>query len=227
MGPCTWMWRTASSRSDCSLPSRRCSPSRRLLRIPYPILLVLGGLALGVIPGMPTIELEPELIFFGVLPPLAVQRRVLHLAPRPEGERSPDRAPRDRPRRDDDRRCRGRRARADRRVDVAERLRARRDRLADRSDRGDRDRPPAGRAAATGVGRRGREPRQRRHGPGPLPGRRRLRSSPARSRQLGHRRPLPRERAWRSRGRARRRLDRPPDPPPSRQPTGGAHDLPA
>jgi monovalent cation/hydrogen antiporter len=40
------------------------------LRIPYPILLVLGGLALGLIPGMPTIELEPELIFFGVLPPL-------------------------------------------------------------------------------------------------------------------------------------------------------------
>ena len=40
------------------------------LRIPYPILLVLGGLAIGVIPGMPTLELPPELIFFGVLPPL-------------------------------------------------------------------------------------------------------------------------------------------------------------
>ena len=40
------------------------------LRIPYPILLVLGGLALGLIPGMPTIDLDPELIFFGVLPPL-------------------------------------------------------------------------------------------------------------------------------------------------------------
>lgn len=40
------------------------------LRIPYPILLVLGGLAIGVIPGMPSIDLEPELIFFGVLPPL-------------------------------------------------------------------------------------------------------------------------------------------------------------
>ena len=40
------------------------------LRIPYPILLVLGGLAIGVLPGMPTLELEPELIFFGVLPPL-------------------------------------------------------------------------------------------------------------------------------------------------------------
>ena len=40
------------------------------LRIPYPILLVLGGLAIGVVPGMPNVELEPELIFYGVLPPL-------------------------------------------------------------------------------------------------------------------------------------------------------------
>ena len=40
------------------------------LRIPYPILLVLGGLALGLVPGMPEFELEPELVFFGVLPPL-------------------------------------------------------------------------------------------------------------------------------------------------------------
>jgi monovalent cation/hydrogen antiporter len=40
------------------------------LRIPYPILLVLGGLAIGLVPGMPTVEFRPELIFFGVLPPL-------------------------------------------------------------------------------------------------------------------------------------------------------------
>ena len=40
------------------------------LRVPYPILLVLGGLAIGVIPGMPELQLRPELIFFGVLPPL-------------------------------------------------------------------------------------------------------------------------------------------------------------
>src|SRR5881409_3031051 len=40
------------------------------LRIPFPILLVLGGLAIGLIPGMPNVELRPELIFFGVLPPL-------------------------------------------------------------------------------------------------------------------------------------------------------------
>ena len=40
------------------------------LRIPYPILLVLGGLAIGFVPGMPDFELDPELVFFGVLPPL-------------------------------------------------------------------------------------------------------------------------------------------------------------
>ena len=40
------------------------------LRIPYPILLVIGGLAIGLVPGMPAFELDPELVFFGVLPPL-------------------------------------------------------------------------------------------------------------------------------------------------------------
>ena len=64
------MWRTGSSRSDCLLPSRRLLALAPALRIPYPILLVLGGLAIGVIPGMPELELPPELVFFGVLPPL-------------------------------------------------------------------------------------------------------------------------------------------------------------
>jgi Na+/H+ antiporter len=41
-----------------------------LLRVPYPILLVLGGLALGFIPGIPTVTLPPELVLVGVLPPL-------------------------------------------------------------------------------------------------------------------------------------------------------------
>jgi Na+/H+ antiporter len=40
------------------------------LRIPYPILLVLGGLVIGIAPGMPEFELDPKLVFFGVLPPL-------------------------------------------------------------------------------------------------------------------------------------------------------------
>lgn len=40
------------------------------LRIPYPILLVIGGLVLGIVPGMPEFELDPALVFFGILPPL-------------------------------------------------------------------------------------------------------------------------------------------------------------
>ena len=41
-----------------------------LIRIPYPIPLVLGGLALGFIPGMPRIELPPDVVLVAVLPPL-------------------------------------------------------------------------------------------------------------------------------------------------------------
>ena len=40
------------------------------LKIPYPILLVIGGLALSLIPGIPKFYLEPDVIFLGVLPPL-------------------------------------------------------------------------------------------------------------------------------------------------------------
>jgi NhaP-type Na+/H+ or K+/H+ antiporter len=40
------------------------------LKIPYPILLVLGGSALGFVPGLPTVELDPELVFLLFLPPL-------------------------------------------------------------------------------------------------------------------------------------------------------------
>lgn len=41
-----------------------------LLNVPYPILLVIGGLGLGFIPGMPEIELAPELVLVIFLPPL-------------------------------------------------------------------------------------------------------------------------------------------------------------
>jgi monovalent cation/hydrogen antiporter len=41
-----------------------------LTRIPYPILLVLGGLALSFVPGLPDFELPPELVLIGFLPPL-------------------------------------------------------------------------------------------------------------------------------------------------------------
>lgn len=39
-------------------------------RIPYPILLVLGGLALGFAPGLPDFKLPPELVLIAFLPPL-------------------------------------------------------------------------------------------------------------------------------------------------------------
>jgi Na+/H+ antiporter len=38
--------------------------------IPYPIVLVLGGLAIGFVPGVPEVELEPEVVFLIFLPPL-------------------------------------------------------------------------------------------------------------------------------------------------------------
>jgi CPA1 family monovalent cation:H+ antiporter len=40
------------------------------LAIPYPILLVLGGLGLGFVPGLPYIELDPHIVFVLFLPPL-------------------------------------------------------------------------------------------------------------------------------------------------------------
>ena len=40
------------------------------VNVPYPILLVLGGLVLGLVPGLPPVELEPELVFLLFLPPL-------------------------------------------------------------------------------------------------------------------------------------------------------------
>jgi monovalent cation/hydrogen antiporter len=42
----------------------------RMLNIPYPIVLVVGGLVLGFLPGMPDAELEPELVLVIFLPPL-------------------------------------------------------------------------------------------------------------------------------------------------------------
>jgi monovalent cation/hydrogen antiporter len=40
------------------------------LRLPYPILLVLGGVALGLIPGIPPVRVEPDVVFLLFLPPI-------------------------------------------------------------------------------------------------------------------------------------------------------------
>src|SRR3954469_2364518 len=45
-----------------------------VLRVPYPILLVLGGLALGFIPGIPSLRLPPDVVLLAVLPPLLLFR---------------------------------------------------------------------------------------------------------------------------------------------------------
>ncbi len=42
----------------------------RAVNIPYPIVLVVGGLVLGFVPGLPDAELEPELVLVIFLPPL-------------------------------------------------------------------------------------------------------------------------------------------------------------
>jgi monovalent cation/hydrogen antiporter len=43
------------------------------VRVPYPIVLVLGGLVLGFVPGVPPAELPPELVLVLFLPPLLYQ----------------------------------------------------------------------------------------------------------------------------------------------------------
>lgn len=40
------------------------------LKIAYPIVLVIGGLIISLIPGLPVVEINPELIFIIFLPPL-------------------------------------------------------------------------------------------------------------------------------------------------------------
>ncbi len=40
------------------------------LKVPYPILLVIGGSALGFVPGLPEVMLDPDIVFLLFLPPL-------------------------------------------------------------------------------------------------------------------------------------------------------------
>ncbi|MEO8127571.1 MAG: Na+/H+ antiporter [Bryobacteraceae bacterium] len=39
-------------------------------RIPYPIVLVIGGLLISLVPGIPRISLRPDVVFLAILPPL-------------------------------------------------------------------------------------------------------------------------------------------------------------
>jgi Na+/H+ antiporter len=42
----------------------------RKLQVPYPIVLVIAGALLGFVPGIPRVALNPDIIFFVILPPL-------------------------------------------------------------------------------------------------------------------------------------------------------------
>jgi len=42
----------------------------RKLKVPYPIILVIAGALLGFVPGIPPITLNPDIVFFVLLPPL-------------------------------------------------------------------------------------------------------------------------------------------------------------
>src|SRR3984957_17034685 len=42
----------------------------RKVALPYPVLLVIGGLALGFVPGLPAVQLSPDIVFLFLLPPL-------------------------------------------------------------------------------------------------------------------------------------------------------------
>jgi CPA1 family monovalent cation:H+ antiporter len=42
----------------------------RRIQVPYPILLVIGGTGLSLVPGLPHVELEPDLVFLVFLPPI-------------------------------------------------------------------------------------------------------------------------------------------------------------
>ena len=41
-----------------------------LLRVPYPITLVVGGAVIGFLPGVPSVELDPDIVLLIFLPPL-------------------------------------------------------------------------------------------------------------------------------------------------------------
>ena len=111
----------------------------------------------GLIPGLPKVALDPDLVLVLFLPPLMYIVGVLRLAARPHGRPAPDL---DAGRRAGDRhdaRGRRRRARADRPDAVGRGVRAGRDRGADRRARRRRDRLATERAAARHDGARGRE----------------------------------------------------------------------
>jgi hypothetical protein len=47
--------------------------------LPYPIVLVIGGLALSFVPRLPEVKLNPDTVFYFILPALLYPLRCSHL----------------------------------------------------------------------------------------------------------------------------------------------------
>ena len=197
----------------------------QFVRVPYPIVLVLGGLGIAFIPGMPEIELPPDLVLVAILPPLLYglaffsSLRELRANVKPIGLLAVGLVLTTMV-------AIARRRARDARAELGGRLRARGDRLADRSDRRDRDRPAPGPAQASPRPHRRREPRQRRNRARRI----QVRGGSRRDRRvLAQRggRALRAQRRRRDRGRARGRLPGPPASKEARQPARRDHRLAA
>jgi len=46
------------------------SAAARMINVPYPIVMVIGGVLLGLVPGLPDVQLDPDLVLLVFLPPL-------------------------------------------------------------------------------------------------------------------------------------------------------------
>ena len=137
-------------------------------RMPVAVFLVIGGLLLGFVPGLPQVQLPPDLVLVAILPPLLYSAAFFTGLRDLRSNLQADLAARDRARHRYHLRRGSRCTRDLRRHVLGGGVHPRSDRLADRRARRLGCRPPVRIAPAAHLDPRGREPRQRRHGARPL-----------------------------------------------------------
>ena len=145
-------------------------------------MLVVGGLAIGLVPGLPDVELEPDVVFLIFLPPLLHAAGWYSSPQGAVGRGAAARRPRGRARARHDGRRRRRRPRDRARDELGGRVRAGRDRRPDRPGLRPGDVLPPRRPRADADARRGRVDDQRRDRARRLPRRARRDHRAARSR---------------------------------------------
>ena len=133
------------------------------LRVPYPVVLVLGGLAVGLLPFLPNVKMEPDFVLLAFLPPILYRAAWTFAAEDVRMSWAPIVLLAVGLVLVDDRRGGHGRPRPDRRA-LGARVRARRDPRPDGPHRRHLGHPPPRRAGADGDDPRGGEPGQRRLG---------------------------------------------------------------